>query len=161
MSVIGWSFRKWVRVLSVYVSFDLEALLYRILTITYIVLIAIIYLKALAFFTATNYELLKRASESITKDEGFNVPSVTASSALLTATNLNEWMFRQENEVTVITFLKELVEYLKGCIMHSGASQKTRRERMWRNFHTLRVSESFKRLWHDFFVSADIVINPL
>ena len=29
---------------------------------------------------------------------------------------------------------------------------------MWRNFHTLRVSES---LWHDFFASADVEINPL
>ena len=36
------------------------------------------------------------------------MPSVTASSALSTATTLNEWMSRQENEVTVITFSKEL-----------------------------------------------------
>ena len=32
---------------------------------------------------------------------------------------------------------------------------------MWRNFHTLRVSESFKKLWHEFLKSAGLEVNLL
>ena len=67
----------------------------------------------------------------------------------------------QENESAAHAFSKKLGKFLKGCLPQSTASLKTQREKMWRNFHSLRVSESFKKLWHEFLKSAGLEVNPL
>lgn len=89
-------------------------------------------------------ELLKRASESVTQDKGFKLPSVPASPVLSTA----EWISKQENGSAVNVFSEKLVECLKGCLLHVTGSHKSKRERMWRKFHTLRISEPFTDLFN-------------
>ena len=72
----------------------------------------------------SNIELLKRASESVTQDKGFELPSVPASVVLSTASKLTEWISKQENESAVNAFSEELVECLKGCLLHITGSQE-------------------------------------
>ena len=106
-------------------------------------------------------ELLKGASESVTRDKGFKLPSVPASAALSTASKLTEWMSKRENEAAVIEFSEKLVESLKGCLFHITGSHKSKRERMWRKFHTLRISGPFKDLWQNFLRLASVDISPM
>ena len=112
-------------------------------------------------FSDDQFDLLKRAIQSVERDNGFKLPSVPASTALTTATKMIEWMGCQENESAAYAFSRKLGECLKGGLPQSTASLKSQREEMWRNFHTLRVSESFKKLWHEFLKSAGLEVNPL
>ena len=99
--------------------------------------------------------LLREATKSICEDEGFKISAVPASTALTTAKKLYEWMIYEGNKQPVDIFSKLLVDRLKGCIEQITGSHKAHRDKMWRNFHAVRVSTSFKMCWKNFLTLAN------
>ncbi len=113
-----------------------------------------------------NTLILREATKSICEDEVFKISAVPASTALTTAKKLYEWMIYEENKQSVDDFSKTLVERLKGCIEQNRPTgshkvHKAHREKMWRNFHALRVSTYFKMGWNNFLILANLETNPL
>ena len=96
------------------------------------------------------------------EDDGFKLPTPHASAALSTAMKLLQWMNDQHNKEVLGVFAKKLIECLQSCLPgNSSTLLKTQREKMWKSFHLLHVSDSFVELWHNFLDSASIQKNPL
>ena len=57
---------------------------------------------------------------------------------------------------------KKLTEWLQNCFPKSlFTSLKMQREKMWKSFHLLHVSDSFVTLWHNFLDSTSLKKDPL
>ena len=103
-----------------------------------------------------NSELLRVVVSRITEDEGFKLPTTQASASLATATKLLQWMNDHCNKEALEVFARKLIECLQTCF--PGSSSTSLREKMWKSFHLLHVSES---LWRNFLDSTSLEKNPL
>ena len=109
-----------------------------------------------------NSELLRAAVSRITEDEGFKLPTTQASASLATATKLLQWMNDHCNKEALEVFARKLIACLQTCFPGcSSTSLKTQREKMWKSFHLLHVSDSFVSLWYNFLDSTSLEKNPL
>ena len=109
-----------------------------------------------------NSQLLRVVVSRITEDEGFKLPTTQASASLATATKLLQWMNDHCNKEALEVFTRKLIECLQTCFPGSlSTSLKTKREKIWKSFHLLRVSDSFVSLWHNFLDSISLEKNPL
>ena len=105
-----------------------------------------------------NIELIKVVVKSIMDDDAFKLPTPQASASLLTATKLFQWMNNEKNEEALKTFTNKLFECLQKCLSagDKSTSKKIQREKMWSSFHSLRISNAFVKLWHDFLDAVDL-----
>ena len=100
-------------------------------------------------------DLLLEALNCVLKDEGFQLPTKPAISALTAAENLHRWASNRE-QWHIWCVATELVTALRTCtsIDINGSSgqapQQTRQEKMWSKYHQVRTLETFKSKWHEF-----------
>ena len=95
------------------------------------------------------------ALRCLLEDEGFQLPTTPAISALKTAKDLHRWATTGDN-AGLHVFTTKLVATLKKCIDISSvqACQQARREKMWSKYHEVRTSETFRSMWHEFLGTA-------
>ena len=106
----------------------------------------------------SNSKLMLDTVESVVRDDGFMMASVSAKKAREVCVRLNEWMKLPGNAISLNVFAERLVALLQLCLPTNRTS-KRHREKMWTTFHQTRLSESFKELWLEF-VSSAIQIEP-
>ena len=111
----------------------------------------------LNYFTEDDTKILKKTVNNMIVDQGLQSPQALA--ALSTASKLLEWADDSSNQADLKTFSKKLVEALKKCV--PDKKSRTQREKMWSNFHTLRVSHPFQELWHNFLDLCCLVKHPI
>ena len=80
-------------------------------------------------------------------EEDFKVPSESARQAVRIATQLVEWAAKSDGNIT--EFFITLMAKLRKCFVERK-SMKAREECMWRDYHKLRVSDEFKKVWEKF-----------
>lgn len=86
----------------------------------------------------------------VVMEEDFKVPSQSARQAVRTATLLVEWVAENDGNMrTFNEFFKSIVEKFEKCFI-SKRSMKTQEEVMWREYHKLRVSDTFREDWERF-----------
>ena len=95
--------------------------------------------------------------ESIPEDDGFKVPSSDATMAIKIARGVST--FSRNNEEFVHSFSERLLMYMDKCFTKKG-SMHLKREKMWKEYHEMRISLEFKRQWETFLVKAGEAALP-
>jgi hypothetical protein len=95
--------------------------------------------------------------ERIPEDDGFQVPSSEATMAIKIARGLSA--FCHSNEEFVHSFSEWLFNCMDKCLKKKG-SMHLRREKMWKEYHEMRISIEFKRQWETFLERAGDVALP-
>ena len=100
------------------------------------------------------------ASEEVLKDESFYVPSPlaqeairrgTGDEAIRAATTLPFWSKDPENQQDLDHFSSYIESKLKEVFpQRRNLSTKTRREKMWRNYHIVCTTDEFTSRWCSF-----------
>ena len=90
----------------------------------------------------------------VLSDAGFQLPSPKAAEALSTATLLVAWCQDKTNRQRFSTFSKWLVSSLKSSFRVSGRARRLRSEKMWEQYHQLRISKQFKEEWEKFMTES-------
>ncbi len=86
----------------------------------------------------------------ILTEDDFQVPSESARQAVSTATQLLDWAAESDEKMTMfVKFFSSLIVQFDECFL-SRRSMKTREEVMWREYHKLRVSDTFRQDWMEF-----------
>lgn len=113
----------------------------------------------LPYFNTDAAEILKEAVKCMQAEQSIKSQALAT---LSTASNFLEWAESSDNQAYVSTFARNLVKALMNCIPKKSAKNpRTQRDKMWSNFHSLRVSHSFKKLWHDFLDMCGQENHPL
>lgn len=86
----------------------------------------------------------------ILTEDDFKVSSESARQAVTTSTQLVEWVADNNGNLKVFTdFFNSLVAKFEKCFQ-SKKSMKIQEEVMWREYHKLRVSDTFREDWEKF-----------
>ena len=105
-------------------------------------------------------EILKKAVNLLKVEKSLQSPRALA--ALSTASKFLEWAGDSGNQADLKDFSRKLVEALKKCIPDKCTRNPlTQREKMWSSFHMLRVSDPFKKLWHEFLDLCCLEKHPI
>ena len=100
----------------------------------------------LCVFLLSENSLLVKGVYAVLADDSFKLPSCRASSVLMTAKCLANWIPNHHDEVAL--FEKKLIASLSGC-MQGTLSAKKGRERMW-SYHLLCTSDDYIGQWCTF-----------
>ena len=87
---------------------------------------------------------------SVTTDESFSVPSPANKKASETALALFGWCDCPNNRVNLSKFSRVLCVRLHACFSRRHTSLRLRKKKMWRAYHRLRTSVSFRKDWEMF-----------
>ena len=90
---------------------------------------------------------LREGLKSVLKDEAFTLPGPSTAAALNTASTLLTWS--EDHPDTFLTFAQKLKDSLQVCFK-PYRSWKTRKEKLWGTYHSVRTSSEFVKLWTDF-----------
>ena len=95
-------------------------------------------------------DIALKAVKMVLTEDDFKVPSESARQAVRTATVLVDWATENDDNMKFFTdFFSSLVAKFSKCFL-SRRSMKTREEVMWREYHKLRVSDTFRKVWVEF-----------
>ena len=92
-------------------------------------------------------ELLLRAVNAVTLDDGFKIPSTEAENAVKAACSFLSW--QKDNIEEAILFANQVTTMLKGCFTAHRSTQ-ARKEKMWEEYHKVRTSTKFREMWGHF-----------
>lgn len=95
-------------------------------------------------------DMLLEAVQAVLKDEGFQVESLHAETALKTASLVLEWGREPENREKLEVFSHVLVVRLRACFTSKRTTAQLQRERMWGAYHQLRTADTFVKDWRAF-----------
>ena len=99
---------------------------------------------------SSDVKLLTDGVNSVLKDDGFNLSSGPAKSALFAAEQLSTWLLGHKNQLIAAPFASKLIQMLRGCLPGDFKSHHRRMEKMWSNYHKLRVSDEYMSTWESF-----------
>ena len=103
--------------------------------------------------TSIDSALLRAVKEVVTGEE-IRVPSDAARRAVRTAVKMMEWTAEGEDNMKIFTdFASRLVGRFERCFV-ARRGMKMEEEFMWRKYHTLRTSDTFKKDWESFLQST-------
>lgn len=88
--------------------------------------------------------------KEMSSDDGFKIPSPSAAAALETSTNLLTWYRNVANEETLSKFAVLLKTRLEAAFVTSKCKFKSKKCKMWGNFHAIRSSDGYHSLWTSF-----------
>ena len=88
-----------------------------------------------------SFALLKAALQTLLKDQGFQIPSLSAKEAHLAASEMQEWLVT--NAALATPLVEDLTTALTDCIPGSLSAKS----KMWGTFHHTRTSARFTSLW--------------
>ena len=100
-------------------------------------------------------DFFTRAVQAVILDEGFQVESLQARTALKTASLVLEWCREQDHGEKLDSFSHILVVWLKVCFASQHTTVQLQKEWMWGAYHQLRTAETFVKDWRMF--SANFV----
>lgn len=95
-------------------------------------------------------ELVTKTVETLLSDDGFQIPSEEAASALATAVKLSHWLKESGSTKLLNEFSASITSQVNSCFGSSTLSLRTRKGRMWGAFHQLRTSKEFTAQWKTF-----------
>lgn len=98
--------------------------------------------------------MFTNAVQAVLKDEGFDIDSLHARTALSTASLLQEWCRDDSNREKLGKFALVLVVRLRACFSTKHTSPRLQRERMWAAYHQLRTSDTFISDWRAFLTDS-------
>ncbi len=91
-----------------------------------------------------------KAIKTVITEEDFKIPSDVARQAVRTATQLLEWITGSDTNMEIFTnFFSSITAKFEECFV-SRKSMKMQEELMWRKYHELRVSDTFRDDWDKF-----------
>ena len=93
-------------------------------------------------------DLLSKSLAMVLDDEGFKVPSPSATEALSVATELVTWCQDESRKGQFKLFAQWLVDTLKTCFRVSSKAARLE------HYHNLRISKPFKEEWEKFFQTS-------
>ena len=99
-------------------------------------------------------KLFTRAVRSVLNHDSFRAPCPSNKAAVSTASALSEWCDKGENHPCLYGYSRVLVVRLNACFSRKYTSLRLRREKMWRAYHRLRTSETFRQDWSRFLQRA-------
>ncbi len=88
---------------------------------------------------------MKAALQAVITDRGFQIPSPSAKEAHLAASQMLEWL--SSHPAVVESLVNPLTSALVGCLQGGSLADKSRREKMWGQFHEVRTSPAFSSRW--------------
>lgn len=88
---------------------------------------------------------------SVLNHDSFRAPCPSNKAAVTTASALSEWCDKEEDDPC---YSGVLVVRLNACFSWKYTSLQLRQEKMWRAYHQLRKSETFRRDWGKFLQNA-------
>lgn len=94
---------------------------------------------------------VNRAVCSVLNHDSFRAPCPSNKAAVTTASALSEWCDKEEDDPC---YSGVLVVRLNACFSWKYTSLQLRQEKMWRAYHQLRKSETFRRDWGKFLQNA-------
>ena len=98
--------------------------------------------------------MFTRAVQAVSLDEGFQVESLQARTALKTASLVLEWCREQDNREKLDSFSHVLVIRLKACFASKHTTVQLQKERMWGAYHQLRTAKTFVKDWRMFLANS-------
>ena len=98
--------------------------------------------------------MFTKAVQAVLLDEGFQVESLQATTALKTASSLLEWCREPDNREILESFSHVLVVRLKSCFASKHTTTQLRKERMWGAYHQLRTAKTFVNDWRTFLADS-------
>ena len=103
-------------------------------------------------------ELLRMAVAELLQDEGFNLPTLPATTAVKCAKGFLEWL--TVNPISAVVFERNILHKLEGCF-RTYRSVQVGREKMWESFYKLTASDSFGKMWKQLLISINIEPTPI
>ena len=95
------------------------------------------------------------AVDKVLKDDAFQLPSPCATATISVARTVSAWI--KENSSAVNKFEKDLVSSLTNCLEQPKVkSANINREKIWRAYHQLRISDGYIKKWEKFLQAAGI-----
>lgn len=98
--------------------------------------------------------LLLKAVHTLLNDDGFKLPTQPAIRTTEISKKLVAWMSKPENDALLSTFTLKLTASLEKCFQVRGSSFKTKKEKIWGEYHKKRTSEGFRTDWTQFLLQA-------
>ena len=101
---------------------------------------------------------LRMAVVELLQDDGFNIPTLPATTAVRCAKEFLEWL--SVNPESAVVFEYNLVHLLRGCF-RTYRSVQVGREKMWESFYKLTSSDSFGDMWKRLLIANNIEPTPI
>ena len=98
--------------------------------------------------------MLKKAVHSTLEDDSFSIDASLAKTSRQCASRLLVWLERTDKSKLEL-LLTPILQELEMAFQTSARTLQTRREKMWGQYHTIRTSDRFVRLWVLLFKEAD------
>ena len=93
--------------------------------------------------------LLLLALQKLGKDDKFKSRSPAAVDILQAASTLSQWCTDEIHRLELTKFSVAVIEDLNSCF-ESCSTLTTKKEKMWSNFHHVRMSPSYHKKWITF-----------
>ena len=93
---------------------------------------------------------MRKALKDVLEDGGFKIPSASAATTRTSAVKLFDWASKEENEAMLQSFATETTTHLNTAFDSRMKRPHQRREKMWANYHEIRISSGFLSRWSSF-----------
>ena len=111
---------------------------------------------------AATENVLLRALKHILDDDSFKINTPSTIQARKSAESLLDWCLKNNMDDRFIDFTRQLTSSLKQVICSSATKVFTvNKEKLWKGFYQLRISQDFVKQWTDFIADADELVKPV
>ena len=111
---------------------------------------------------AATENVLVRALKHVLDDDSFKINTPSTIQARKSAESLLDWCLKNNMDDRFIDFTRQLTSSLKQVICSSATKVFTvNKEKLWKGFYQLRVSQDFVKQWTDFTADADEPVKPV
>ena len=111
---------------------------------------------------AATENVLVRALKHVLDDDSFKINTPSTIQARKSAESLLDWCLKNNMDDRFIDFTRQFTSSLKQVICSSATKVFTvNKEKLWKGFYQLRVSQDFVKQWTDFTADADEPVKPV
>jgi len=111
---------------------------------------------------AATENVLVKALKHVLDDDSFQINTPSTIQARKSAESLLDWCLNNEMDDRFIDFTKQLTSSLKQMICSSATKVFTvNKEKLWKGFYQLRISQEFVKQWTDFVTVVDEPVKPV
>ena len=110
---------------------------------------------------AATENVLVKALKHVLDDDSFKINTPSTVQARKSAESLLDWCLNNEMDDKLIEFTKQLTASLKQICSSATKSFALNKQKLWKEFHLLRISQEFVKRWTDFVVVVDEPVKPV